>query len=295
MNQNRIQVLPSNSAPVNAQINPVTMQQNYAAMQAAAPTPRATQFTNTASATATYTNGSSGPVTTPATASNDVVILALNPVLTKTADKAVANPGDTVTYTISLQNTSAYEFTAVTIADTLPSGLTLVPGSITPTPGGGENLATGVTVPNIAASGTGTLTYQATVDAGATGTLNNSATATYTYDPGTGNTTETTAAVVNPLAIGTPSITLTKTADKNTISQNNNQVTYTITATNNGPVDFTDVTITDPIPAGMTYNANSTIIDSGSPTDQNPSSGVSIGALTVGQSKTLKFTTTATV
>jgi uncharacterized repeat protein (TIGR01451 family) len=49
---------------------------------------------------------------------------------TKSASSASANVGDTITYTISLVNTGGLTVESAALVDTLPSGLTYVPGSL---------------------------------------------------------------------------------------------------------------------------------------------------------------------
>lgn len=50
---------------------------------------------------------------------------------TKTADKSSASPGDFVTYTITLNNTSDFVLSTVDVTDNLPSGFSYVDGSAT--------------------------------------------------------------------------------------------------------------------------------------------------------------------
>jgi uncharacterized repeat protein (TIGR01451 family) len=76
-------------------------------------------------------------------------------VLTKTADKASAVPGDTITYTVSYQNNSGTQLSTIVISDATPAFTTLVsaacnlplPSAITqctivtlPAPGGGTSV-----------------------------------------------------------------------------------------------------------------------------------------------------------
>ena len=50
---------------------------------------------------------------------------------TKSADKAFALLGDTITYTISLQNTGTVPATNVLVTDPIPAGTTFIPNSVT--------------------------------------------------------------------------------------------------------------------------------------------------------------------
>ncbi|MBD0346128.1 MAG: DUF11 domain-containing protein [Coleofasciculus sp. Co-bin14] len=50
--------------------------------------------------------------------------------LTKTADRAAAEPGDTVIYRLALQNTGTVTATNITVTDTLPLGVRFLPQSL---------------------------------------------------------------------------------------------------------------------------------------------------------------------
>jgi len=80
---------------------------------------------------------------------NEVQSSNPNLTLTKTVDKTNAQPGETVTYTITYQNTGTEDATNVVIEDTINSGLDLVsaPGAVTD----GQTLTW--TFPNISSSG----------------------------------------------------------------------------------------------------------------------------------------------
>jgi uncharacterized repeat protein (TIGR01451 family) len=62
----------------------------------------------------------------------DVVVTAPVMSLSKTADVADADPGDTIVYTISYENTGTGDASNVVIVDTLPSDVTYVTSSVTP-------------------------------------------------------------------------------------------------------------------------------------------------------------------
>ena len=100
----------------------------------------------------------------------------------KTVDIAAPVEGDTVTYTVTVNNLSAQAATSVLVTDIVPAGVTYVPASITG--GTSSNDAnpdtTGLTwtVASIASGVTETFTFQATIDnqAKATyGTITNTA------------------------------------------------------------------------------------------------------------------------
>ena len=55
--------------------------------------------------------------------------------LTKTASIDVTTPGETLTYTVTVQGTNMPSTATVTLTDTVPTGLSYVPGSLTATDG----------------------------------------------------------------------------------------------------------------------------------------------------------------
>ncbi|NEQ66574.1 MAG: DUF11 domain-containing protein [Symploca sp. SIO2D2] len=95
--------------------------------------PAVAQISNTASASA---DNLSEPVN-----SNEALLTAAEPrlELTKTADRAAAEPGDTVVYRLALRNTGAGSANEIRITDTLPMGFRFLPeslqGSLTTTTG----------------------------------------------------------------------------------------------------------------------------------------------------------------
>src|SRR5207248_1175519 len=89
---------------------------------------------------------------------------ATSPHLTigKTVDKATASPGDTLTYTISYQNTGNASASGVSISDALPAKTSFVSASA------GGTLYGGVvtwTLGSLAAGGSGSVTLTVKLDA----------------------------------------------------------------------------------------------------------------------------------
>jgi uncharacterized repeat protein (TIGR01451 family)/fimbrial isopeptide formation D2 family protein len=162
--------------------------------------------------------------------------------LTKTSDPAsgaVVNPGDAVTYTLTVINSGPVDISGARVTDdvsdlvddatlgTLPSGLTRADDTLT------------WAVPPVAAGATASISYTATVKAGALGaTLRNSA-----APASVGGHCESTCATVQY----TPSWTLAKTssaADGATVKPGDN-VGYTLTVTNTGPTTLHGASVTD--------------------------------------------------
>ena len=173
--------------------------------------------------------------------------------LTKIVNNASPNVGDSVTFTVTLNNAGPDAATGVDVTDLLPAGLTFV--SATPSQGTYSN-TTGVWTVGTVASGTSTtLQIVATVaTAGAkTNTAQISASAQRDPDstPNNNVTTEDDQASVTvtpPVA----DLSLTKTTSNPTPSVGAN-VNFTVTLNNAGPNPATGVSVTDLLPTGLTF------------------------------------------
>jgi len=173
--------------------------------------------------------------------------------LTKTVDDASPNPGQVVTFTITLANAGPSAATGVAVRDQLPAGLNLQ--SATPS-SGAFDAATGIwTVPTLAADSEATLTLTALVATDAPVTNTAEVIAADQPDP------DSTPGNNDPAEDDQASITLTaQTADLALAQQVDNAapnvgdtVRFTVTVTNAGPDDATGVTVEQRLPAGLTF------------------------------------------
>ena len=172
-------------------------------------------------------------------------------VITKTAATNPVVAGTAQTYTIKVANNGPSDAANVKVSDPAVAGLTLLSaaptqGSCTVTAGRVDCL-----LGTVAASGTVTITVQGTVGSTtAPGTLTNTASVTSdTLDPdATTNTVSTPVTVTASADVG-----LSKSANPVGTIVPGNQVTYTLTATNTGPSQASGVSISDPLPTGLTF------------------------------------------
>jgi uncharacterized repeat protein (TIGR01451 family) len=164
--------------------------------------------------------------------------------LTKTVNDATPNVGDTVTFTVALSNHGPDPATNVSVADALPAGLTFV--SATPSQGSYSN-TTGVWTVGTVAVGTQTLTIMATVVSPSAATNTASISHTDQFDPDPGNNTA--SVTVTPQQAD---LALTKTVNDATPNVGDT-VTFTVTLSNNGPDAATNVSVSDALPAGLTF------------------------------------------
>lgn len=165
--------------------------------------------------------------------------------VTKTVNIANPNVGQQIQYTVTVTNNGPSQGTNIVLNDSLPAGVTFVSS----TPSQGQYVAgTGVwSVGTLNSGASATLLITATVTQ--TGVRTNTATIT-SLDQTDQNQANNTASAQTT----TPSvdIAIVKNVDDNTPDRNQN-VTFTVTATNNGPDAATGVTVTDVLPAGLTF------------------------------------------
>lgn len=98
--------------------------------------------------------------------------LLLPPTILKTVSSPLASIGDVLTYTVAVANLGLTAMSSLPFTDVLPEGVTYVDGSFTLNGGTVTPTLTGqtltYTIASIAALGTATITFQATVVGGTT-------------------------------------------------------------------------------------------------------------------------------
>lgn len=186
--------------------------------------------------------------------------------LTKTASAASVKPGQSLVYTIVVTNKGPSDATLVSLTDNIPDGIRItgatstvgtvtIPASAQDTTAANADDLT-LNIGNLAKDATVTITVNATVLPGTTGSITNTAnvstTDTSLIETITANNTGSVTTTLTPeidLAI-----TKTDSVDPATAGS---PLTYTITVTNSGPSTATNVNVTDNLPTGVSFTSGS--------------------------------------
>jgi len=185
----------------------------------------------------------------------------------KSVDKLATVVGDTLTYTIVLDNSAgSADATGLVFTDPPPAGTTFVAGSfrIDGVVQPGADPAAGVLVGTVVQGTTRTVTFQVQVTAipaaPATAQYANGSGWTYQFTSCAGQPTQNGAVTSNVVTTGVPRIDATKTVAP-LAALPLQTLTYDVVVTNDGTVPATGVTLTDAIPAGTTYVPGSTTLN----------------------------------
>jgi len=182
---------------------------------------------------------------------NNAASVTVNPQtdlsLTKTASTETPNVDDEVDYTLTAHNAGPNDATGVTIQDSLPAGLDFLDA----TPGCNNNAGTvSCDIGALANGDSASVTIKTRTTAAIAGTaIGNLASVTGNeFDPDTTNNQASTTVDVQPLV----DLDLNKVASNLTPTAGGT-VTYTLSLVNHGPSAATGVTITDPLPSGLSF------------------------------------------
>ena len=193
-------------------------------------------------------NGPGGPEP-PVDDEKDVPVTAPVMTFSKSADVTTADPGDTITYTLSYHNTGTGDATGVVIVDTIPEYTTFI--SSTPSPSSVSGREYTYNVGTVAAGISGTVVISVKVNAGTPdGTILENV-AVMNYDDANGNPYEEEPGSATT-TVTAPVMTFNKSADV-TSANPGDQITYTLSYHNTGTGIATGVVIKDTIPEHVTF------------------------------------------
>ena len=212
--------------------------------------------------------------------------------VTKTDGTASATPGGSTIYTITVSNAGPADANPASLVDTFPAACTSVSYTSVAAGGASGNTAGPAagnindTALNLPAGSSVTYTATCTISPAAVGTLDNTATVSSTTpDPDPADNSATDSDTLGASA----DLALTKTLTTPPPINIGDNVVFALTVTNNGPSAATGVTVTDTLPAGLTYVSN----DCGA-SFAAPTLTWNVGALAVSASATCNLTVTVT-
>ncbi len=206
-------------------------------------------LTNTATA---LTSGMGDTNAANDSASVLLTVLGADLGVTKTPDNTAPYPGSNVVYTIVLTNIGPSTANGITLTERLTNGLTYVSHSTTS--GSYDNVSGIWTVGTLNAGGAAYLYITASVYTGSINTLITNKTTITTTDAADGNAANNTGTAV----IAVSSLRIQKASSVVGSVLPGSNITYTIVVTNAGSLAHTNVVVSDPLPTGTTYVANST-------------------------------------
>ena len=247
---------------------------------------------NTATAAFTYTINPADPDGAAGSSTSNTVnttVSFADVTTTKTVEPTFAQPGDTLTYTLTLQNNGNSAANNVVITDPVPTGTTYVPNSLTGATGTLPNLTLLAPIP---AGGSAVIPYQLKIGNAVPNPnpLLNTASAAYTYTINPANPNGASAVSVSDTAsaqVNTAKLNLVKSADK-TLAYIGDTITYQIAVTNSGNVPADNVVITDLLPVGTAYVPGSLSVNV--PASGNPTTGITLtNPVAPGQTVAISF------
>ncbi|HEY2666660.1 MAG TPA: SBBP repeat-containing protein [Actinomycetota bacterium] len=213
--------------------------------------------TNTATVSANEADPNPANNSSSATTTVSTAPLRADVAVTKTAT-ATATVTTPITYTVTARNNGPNGATGVNVTDTLPAGITFV--SASSTQGTCSNASGTVTCTQgpLASGATSTITIVVTAPSSPTTITNTATIKANEADPNTANNTASATTQVVAASAGSADLSIQKYAFADDLENPHYQVGhgfwYVLVIHNAGPSTATGVTVTDQLPAGLTYN-----------------------------------------
>ncbi len=244
---------------------------------------RVSPISNTATVTSTTPDDTSDN-----TAGEDTTVLDLADLaLAKVDDPDPVTAGETLTYTVTVENLGPSDAQGVVLDDPLPAGVTFLSAAADNGASCDETVNCGLGT--VAAGEIVTVTIVATVDAsffsdGNTSPIFNTATVSSdTPDPDAGND----SATADTTVVDSADLAVAKVDDPDPVTAGET-LTYTVTVENLGPSDAQGVVLDDPLPAGVTFL--SAAADNGASCDETVNCG--LGTVAAGEIVTVTIVAT---
>ncbi|MGW5980397.1 DUF7507 domain-containing protein [Bacillus mycoides] len=250
---------------------------------------------NGASINYQFMTGPNLPLVSRSTTSNSVStqINSGEIVAVKSADKNFATIGDTISYTITLNNPGNVTSQNIIFTDILPDGTTFISGTLTSDSGTQQigNPASGIQIENINPGGTAIITLNVLVtNIPSINPISNFSSVQFAHvvDPSQPAVSQTNVSNAVSTTINSAILTTQKSADKSIVSVGDT-ITYTTTITNTGNTAATNITFTSAIPASTTFIPNSVTVNGVQQPGAQPALGVNLPNIAPGETVTVTF------
>ncbi|MDA1569857.1 cell surface protein, partial [Bacillus cereus] len=227
----------------------------------------------------------------PGNVETNVFVTSINTAIlsaVKTANTAFANIGDTITYTVSIQNNGNTNATNVNFSDPVPAGTIFVENSFAVNgntlPGANPN--NGVNIGTVSAGSSLTVTFQVIVTSTPpSNPITNVASIQYAFivDPASPPVTGTINSNSASTQINNATVTTVLQANRSIISIGD-VITYTATLTNTGNFPANSVLLINGVPEGALFVPNSVTLNGISLPDASPTLGIPVGIIAPGDS-----------
>ncbi|WP_341347039.1 hypothetical protein [Paenibacillus sp. FSL H3-0469] len=245
------------------------------------------QLPNTAAASYTFTlpdgrqlgsNTVSNTLTVPVSAPNVSVVKSVN------AIDAVT--GDILTFTSVLTNNSIASVSNIILSDPLPENAAFLPGTVI-VGGVSQPLAVpsaGIPIGSLGPGASVAVTFEVRITMPIPSQVNNQSTVSFTSGVFSGSSSSN----VTTTPVTQPQISLVKSASDLNATVGDT-VIYTVVVSNTGNL-AANVTLTDNIPAGTTFDPNSVIVGGFPQPGAAPDTGITVGTVAPGASVPVSFT-----
>ncbi|QWG32853.1 DUF11 domain-containing protein [Bacillus mycoides] len=232
----------------------------------------------------------------PGNVETNVFVTSINSAIlsaVKTANTAFANIGDTITYTVLIQNNGNTNATNLNFSDIIPAGTTFVENSFSVNgstiPGANPN--NGVNIGTVNADSSLTVTFQVIVTSTPpSNPITNVASIQYAFivDPTAPPVTGTISSNSASTQINNATVTTVLEANR-TIVSIGDVITYTATLTNTGNFPANSVLLINGVPVGAVFVPNSVTLNGIPLPDASPTLGIPVGIIAPGDSATITF------
>ncbi|SCC13493.1 DUF7507 domain-containing protein [Bacillus wiedmannii] len=257
--------------------------------------PAVNPITNQSGTTFQYTYDPSKPAIMQMVASNTVQTTINNATITtaKSADKQFANVNDIITYTTTLTNNGNTLASSIVFTDTIPSGTSFIPNSVTVngTTLSNANPANGIAIDPINPNANTTISFQVQVNSIPNpNPIPNQSNTTYQYfvNPNLPPTSSNALSNVITTQINNATIIATKSVNTPTAAIGD-IVTYTIAVTNTGNIPASATVLTDGLGAGASFIQNSVTINNVPQPGLDPSLGIHLADIPPGDTIFITF------